>query len=292
MSFIETPRFPEDISYHALGGPGYLTDVVVVNSGAESRNQVWSQGRATYEVAHAARTPDKYTVLQAFFRAMKGKTHGFRFKDWTDYQVTVANGVIGAGLGTGYPTGQMGKKYTAGALSETRNIVKPITTVAPSIYKNGVLLTEGTAAGQETPDLSTGIVTFYPTSSKTITAITKASPAVVTTSTSHGFTNGQTIYISGVIGMTQVNSIAFVIGGVTANTFQLTGINSTAYSTYTSGGTASLYPQSTDTLTWSGEFDIPVRFDIDQMKGEIIDKANSGYIIGWQSIPLIEIRFP
>ncbi len=40
MAFIET-RFPDDISYGAAGGPGYQTDVVTVNSGAEQRNAAW-----------------------------------------------------------------------------------------------------------------------------------------------------------------------------------------------------------------------------------------------------------
>ena len=41
-------------------------------------------------------------------------------------------------------------------------------------------------------------------SSKTITGITQANPAVVT-SNSHGYANGQEVYIVGVVGMTEVN---------------------------------------------------------------------------------------
>jgi hypothetical protein len=72
---------------------------------------------------------------------------------------------------------------------------------------------------------------------KTITGITQANPAVVT-SASHGFSNGDEVYISGVVGMTQVNGLKFIVAGATANTFQLTGINSTGYTAYSSGGTA------------------------------------------------------
>ena len=79
-----------------------------------------------------------------------------------------------------------------------------------------------------------GIVTE---SSKTITAITKANPAVVTAS-SHGYSNGDRIVISGVVGMTQVNNVEFTVAGVTTNTFQLSGVNSTNYTTYASGGTS------------------------------------------------------
>ncbi len=81
-----------------------------------------------------------------------------------------------------------------------------------------------------------------------ISGITQANPAVVTTGT-HGFSNGQLIYIYGVGGMTQVNGSLFTAAGVTGTTFQLSGINSSAYTAYTTGGTASpaAVPQFTTT---------------------------------------------
>lgn len=77
---------------------------------------------------------------------------------------------------------------------------------------------------------------------KNITAITKANPAVVTIA-SHGYTNDQFVYIESVGGMTEVNDRWFRVKGVTANTFQLytlagAAVDSSAYTTYTSGGTA------------------------------------------------------
>ena len=38
--------------------------------------------------------------------------------------------------------------------------------------------------------------------------------------------------------MTQVNGNSYVVDGVSGDTFQLVGVNSTGYTTYTSGGTA------------------------------------------------------
>jgi uncharacterized protein (TIGR02217 family) len=292
MAFIETPRFPLEVSFNASGGPEYLTEIVTVNSGDESANQVWSQARHKFEVSQTA-VAAHWQALKAFFHIAAGRAGKFRVKDPTDFECPDASGtgVIGTGLGTGYPTGQMGKKYVSGSYTRIREIHKPITTVAPAIYKNGVLLVEGLLAGQETPDLSTGIVTFYATA-KTITGITQAATAVVTAA-AHGFTGTQTVYITGVLGMTDVNGIAFVIGSVTTNTFELTGINSTGYGAYTSGGTAALYPQPTDTLTWVGEFDVPCRFDTDFLKRTIIDKQKNGdLIVECDSVPLIEVRVP
>jgi len=97
-----------------------------------------------------------------------------------------------------------------------------------------------------------GIVTE---ASKTITAITKANPAVVTSS-SHGYSNGDRIVISGVVGMTEVNNVEFTVAGVTTNTFQLSGVNSSAYTTYTSGGTAGKIVEIATTYSVTEIFEI------------------------------------
>ena len=72
---------------------------------------------------------------------------------------------------------------------------------------------------------------------KTITAITKAAHAQVT-ATGHGFSVGDFLIIYGIVGMTQLNErIVQVYSVVDANNFTLT-IDSTAFSVYTSGGSA------------------------------------------------------
>lgn len=69
-----------------------------------------------------------------------------------------------------------------------------------------------------------------------ITGATQANPCVIT-STAHGLSNGDKVYISGVGGMTQLNGNVCTVAGAAANTFQLSGVNSSAYGAYTSGGT-------------------------------------------------------
>ena len=73
---------------------------------------------------------------------------------------------------------------------------------------------------------------------KTITGATAANPVVIT-SNSHGFSNGDKVIISGVLGMTELNNREFTVAGATANTFQLSGVNGSGFTAYTSGGTAS-----------------------------------------------------
>jgi hypothetical protein len=77
---------------------------------------------------------------------------------------------------------------------------------------------------------------------KSITAITQASPGVIT-SNSHGFSNGDEIYIDDVGGMIELNGRNYRVAGATTNTFTLTNlfgdaIDTTGFTAYTSGGTA------------------------------------------------------
>ena len=78
----------------------------------------------------------------------------------------------------------------------------------------------------------------------TITGITKASPAVVTTSGSeHGLVNGNRIIIHDVNGMTQINNRELYVNRVNATSVQLytdagrtAALNSSSFDTYTSEG--------------------------------------------------------
>ncbi|MBX3479288.1 MAG: pilus assembly protein TadG [Caulobacter sp.] len=59
---------------------------------------------------------------------------------------------------------------------------------------------------------------------------------VVVTSSSHGFKNNDYVYITGVGGMTQINSTAWKVTSVSTNTYQLDGSVGPDYGTYSSGG--------------------------------------------------------
>jgi len=68
-----------------------------------------------------------------------------------------------------------------------------------------------------------------------IQAITQANPAQVTIP-DHGLSTGDFLYIYGVEGMTQINALSYTITVVDANNFTLDGIDSTAFTAYSSGG--------------------------------------------------------
>jgi len=81
------------------------------------------------------------------------------------------------------------------------------------------------------------LVTRTTTIKTGISAITKANPCQITLN-SHGFSNGDWVHLAGIGGMSQINNITFKITVVDVNNFTLDGINSTAFTTYTSGGQA------------------------------------------------------
>lgn len=74
----------------------------------------------------------------------------------------------------------------------------------------------------------------------TISAATAADPCVIT-ATSHGFSDGDRIRITSVVGMTELNNRDFLINYVDANSFQLVSEDSTSHTAYGSAGTATKY---------------------------------------------------
>lgn len=74
-----------------------------------------------------------------------------------------------------------------------------------------------------------------------ITNITKANPGVVT-SPLHGFSTGDQVTISGVVGMTDVNGNTYTVTVLTTDTFRISQ-DTTAYGTYLNSGTAKI-PES------------------------------------------------
>ena len=91
------------------------------------------------------------------------------------------------------------------------------------------------AAGPSTTENVISSTTDITTYGKAITGITQANPAVVT-SAGHDFVDGDIVTIVNVSGMTEVNGLQFTVANSAENTFELSGINSSAYTAYSSGG--------------------------------------------------------
>ncbi|WP_423396023.1 DUF2460 domain-containing protein [Burkholderia sp. LMG 21824] len=294
--FLETPRFPDDLARWALGGVNYSTIVIGSTSGRETRNSLWQYGRAQWDLQNVERAEgvagNAYVLqtLRNFFRVCKGQAYGFRMRDFTDYS-DEGNGLIGlplallapgaapSGTGAGLPTLQLYKQYIASPLSDYRVIQKPYPG-SVTIKRNGV-----TASGA-TLDTTTGLVTFAADSSASITGVSAAASCVLSFSAiPTGAAVGKTVYVTGVTGTagTLLNNAGWSIVGATSTTLTINA-NTTGLSG--SGGTASMYPQSTDTLTWTGMFDTPCRFATDAFE-PVFDPSG---LYTFQTLKIVEVR--
>lgn len=127
---------------------------------------------------------------------------------------------------------------------------------------------------------------------KVITAITAASPPVVT-SAAHGLANGDVVVLSGIVGMVQLNGLACRIANIATNTFELEGVVGTAFSTYVSGGVANQVA-TWDTIGWAKDLNMaggsPAELDttgISDLQTQSVygmSAAGSGSIDGFDQI--------
>lgn len=283
MSFLEQ-RINERVGavlYDTVGGPTFRTEIVVVNSGHEKRNVAWAEPRGRWELGERTLDRAELDGLIAFFRAVQGRASGFRFKDWADFSVTHADGVLGAGAGTGAPTLQIGKRYVLGSTTRVRALRKPL--AGGLIHRNGSLYA---GASYST---TTGVATLPPDVTRTVSGITQANPGVVTTAVAHGYSSGERIHLAGVSGMTQINDTVWAITALTTTTFSIPQ-DTTAFGAYSGGGVAVRYAQPGDLLTFAGEFDLPVRFDTDQLRSRFDALGADDALHYLYSLPIVEIR--
>lgn len=163
MAFLEI-RFPEDLSLGAVGGPKFKTNIVQSEAGFETRTIVWDVPLGEYDVSHNVETEEDMQRLNAFFRIVRGRGIGFRFRDWTDYKGL--NQLIGTGNGarTVY---QLRKGYTFESYTAYR-IIKKVVEDTVKIYFEGV----EQPSSKYVCNYNTGVITFTapPPASGEITA--------------------------------------------------------------------------------------------------------------------------
>ena len=169
-------RFPTAISRAAHGGPERRTDVVVLGSGAEERNARWADSRRAYNAGWGVKSLNDLHAVIAFFEERRGRLHGFRWRDPSDWKScppedtpTALDQHIGTGNGTA-AIFQLTKTYGSAFNPWTRDIKKPVAgTILVAV--NVVLQTPATAY---TADPATGLVHFLaghiPATGHTITA--------------------------------------------------------------------------------------------------------------------------
>lgn len=241
----------------------YAVDIVTTSGGQEYRSLVHPFPVRKFDVSYLLDNNQTYAELQAIYHRAHGRFAGFRarcFDEWS------SNGRVGTPTAFDQPMGlvssgvyQLRKLYgtdkAAGASGYAyREIKKPVA----GTVRVGIGATEIRAADWSV-DATTGRVTFSADKTTAVTAISKAASAVLTVG-ANSFVVGESVQVSGVTGMVQINGLRALITARDASTITV-AINSTAFSTYTSGGVVHTRPQTGEAVTAGFEFDFPVRFN-------------------------------
>jgi uncharacterized protein (TIGR02217 family) len=169
MAFHEI-RFDTLISFNSQGGPTYKTFILELPSGQESRIGYWSNGRKKWVVNKELLSRTQVAALEAFYRARKGKLHGFRIRDWNSYLIKPANAEPLPLLTN--TTAQLQFVYPDSLNAEVQKVTKPVLAgnVDANInnqftYSPDIVIYRGTSStvyssANYTIDRTTGIVTF------------------------------------------------------------------------------------------------------------------------------------
>lgn len=262
--FLEE-RLPIAVRMGASYADEYTVEITQTAAGSEHRRLVHPYPRRVFNVSYTQVTQALWDQVLALYHRAYGMFSGFRVKALDDYTTNARTsppthqdqtlGVITAGT-----TYQLQVKYGTGATplgigAPARTIFKPVA----GTTKVAIGTLEQATPAMWSVSTTTGRVTFAANKTRSITGITKAAAAVVTVG-AHTFVAGESVYFSGVAGMTQINGLRGTITGTGATDITV-AINSTAFSTYTSGGTVNTNPQTGEEVKGGCEFDIPCRFN-------------------------------
>ncbi len=157
-------RLDVDIEQNAHGGPTFLTTVIALAGGTEKRNIEWSKQRLSWDVAYGVQTQQDLEAVQSLFYICFGRARGFRFKDWSDYQIGDFINDIPTTIGNGDGATtlfQAFRLYSIPGDSDTDDVYeRTITRLVQGtmqLFLNTTLKTEGT---DFTVNYDTGIITM------------------------------------------------------------------------------------------------------------------------------------
>ena len=286
--FLEE-RLPIDVRMGASYGDEYNVEITTTAGGDEHRRLVHRYPVRRFQVGYTLQTADLWARVLALYHRAYCMYAGFRVKCKDDFSTNAHTGAPTATdqtltrLSAGVY--QLRKEYGAGATPiavglPERTLYKPV--AGTTLIAVGAL----TYSSGFTVDTVTGQVTFAANKTKNITGISKAASAVISFGAAHTFLNGESVYISGASGMTQINGLRGVITATGANDITV-NINSTGFGTWTSGGVVNSQPQAAETVTGGCEFDLPCRFNSRIDVGHVSLGTREA-----QSIEIIELLNP
>ncbi len=276
---------------------------VSTSSGEMQINVRWARTLRQYELGVVPLSIEQWAQIEALHEVTEGGAFGFLMQDPKDRSAAVGEGflqpysgslLLGTmGYGYGVPTYRLGKRYAISGTSrfKDRLITRPKDT--PLVKKNGITLANGSSAGQFTIDPTTGIVTIHEDASAYLTSATVGATTLLDFglgSFASLFATGGRVWLQGVVG-----TAASVLTDKSHEVLSVSG-NTLTINTPTTGLTvtsalAMRYPQPSDTLTWSGEFFVPVHFMEDEIGWDLARPGDmQDRLIAGPSVVLQEIR--
>ena len=270
-------------------------------SGFASVNINWTRTLRQYQLGVLPMQIEQWLELEGLHEITEGGAYGFLMQDPKDQAVRPGEGFLQAadgnyGAGHGVSAYKLFKKYdTVGSTRISyRNITRPTQPI--TVRRNATEMVVGTGPGQIAIDYDTGTVTIVEDVSQAIQTITVGTTTVLEFANNTGIVAamavGQKLYITGATG-----DNAFTLNNKTHTvTAKDVDLNTVTISTVTTGmtitgGTAKKYPQSTDVLTWTGRFYVPVHFANDEIDWEVFRSGGfDSRIIAGQNVVLQEIR--
>lgn len=284
-------RITERILYGSGAAGEYQSRKHVVRGGADYRWLV-----SPYELFDGRMlTLDMDDVLQRdivkFHQRALGGFKSFRVKRPYDYSTNDQVGVPTHNDGK-CEVGSAGWHITAWYdldsidTAPRRRVLKPNVGTVVAGIRDDLGNPHQLGAGLWSVDNTTGIITFPANTQKVITGITQASSAVIALGASHGHVADDSLHLSAVVGMTEINGLRCTVLSATPTTVTV-DIDSTLFTAYTSGGATNTAPQTNETVTAGCYFDIPCVFEDPRLE---IDFTN--YKILSASVGVIETYNP
>ena len=150
MSFLEI-RFPESIAFNSSSILEFNTTIIKSKNGYEQRNINWNTNKMKFNIINGIKTKAELDEVITFFRNVRGAGYGFRFKDWTDYQID--NQYLGLGDGVTKEF-QLIKSYrVSDNIVYYRKITKPVISTV-RVFINDI------ESKDFNIDLTTGLITL------------------------------------------------------------------------------------------------------------------------------------
>ncbi len=165
MAFFDDMRLPDDVERGMNGGPGTKTNIRTRISGREKRNRVWAATRGRWSVSYGISTKPQLDAVIDMFYIVGGEADGFRFKDWSEFQIgdTLTPDVSTRQLigltDTTTTTFQIFLRKAQGANFFDR-IISKIVVGTLRVWVDNVEITEGAGVSEYAIDNNTGIITL------------------------------------------------------------------------------------------------------------------------------------